>query len=76
METTGAGSREVLVELGLSPVLGVEIEVPGIIKITDTLTSEHHQVWKLQLRNVVSAFPRSRLILLGLDFNPVLGGPV
>ena len=67
---------EILVELDLPPVVGLEVEVPGIIQVTHPLATEHHEVRVFQLRDMVSSLPRPYLVFLGPDLNPVLSVPV
>jgi len=76
VEPPSTGLKAISFEFDLFPPGSVEVEEPGVVKVAHSFSSEHHQVWKFQLRDMVGAFPGSQLILFGVELSPVLGAPV
>ena len=76
MEASSTRLGELLVKLDFSPLLGFEIEVPGVVQVTYSLSSEDYEVGVFQLRNMICSLPWSSLIFLRTDLYPGLSCPV
>ena len=76
MEASSTRLGELLVKLDFPPLLGLEIEVPGVVQITYPLSSEDYEVGIFQLRDMICSLPWSSLIFMRTDLYPGLSRPV
>jgi len=60
----------------LGPSALLDVEKPKIIHVCKPLSSEDHEVRVFEFSNVISSFPRSRLIFRRCQFPPNLCVPI
>ena len=69
-------AHRILVEFDLSPTYSLEVEYPKVIEVCHALSTKDGEIGVLEFCGMVGAFPGCRLILFGIDLDPLLGGPV
>lgn len=76
MEPSSAGANSIAGDRYFRPGHREKVVDPQIVHICDSLSSVNDQVGVEQLRGMIGSGPRSRLIALGIDLDPLLGLPV